>query len=137
MLNESYIANLKEKREQAIKDWDRETYVKTTGKLGLDLGEVPDLAKEPEEKEDLEEIVLEEGGKIGNISLKTDKNKKYVEIINSRSFQNIKQPKTRQKLKGILGSLKRKGYETNYSPKMNLTEMWNCYFEDRRAILSL
>ncbi len=137
MINESHIANLKEKREQAIRDWDRETYVKITGKLGLDLGEVPNLAKEPEERDDLEKIVLEESGKIGNISLKTDKNKEYVEIINSRSLQNIKQPKTRQKLKGILGLLQRKGYETNYSPNMNTTEMWNCYFEDRRAILSL
>ena len=137
MINESHIANLKEKREQAIRDWDRETYVKITGKLGLDLGEVPNLAKEPEERDDLEKIVLEESGKIGNISLKTDKNKEYVEIINSRSLQNIKQPKTRQKLKGILGLLQRKGYETNYSPNMNTTEMWNCYFEDRRHILSL
>ena len=137
MINESHIANLKEKRDQAIRDWDRETYVKITGKLGLDLGEVPNLAKEPEERDDLEKIVLEESGKIGNISLKTDKNKEYVEIINSRSLQNIKQPKTRQKLKGILGLLQRKGYETNYSPNMNTTEMWNCYFEDRRAILSL
>ena len=135
MINEVYIANLKRQRKQAIINSDRENYIKTTLELGLDLAEVPYLAKEPEEKEDLEEIVLEER-KIENIPLKVDKSK-FVEIMNLRSCKNIKQSYTRRKLKEILGKLKRKGYETNYSPNMNLTEMWNCYFEDRRAILSL
>ena len=134
--NEEYVEGLKEKRAQAIVERDRETYIKTTLELGYEIGEVPLLVEEPKEKEDLEEIVLEESGKIEDNSLKTD-NSEIVEIVNSRSLQNIKQSKTRQKLKGILGSLKRKGYETNYSPNMNTTEMWNCYFEDRRHILSL
>lgn len=135
--NDKYIEGLKEKRAQAIKDWDRETYVKTTRKLGYDIGEVPWLAQEPKEKEDLEEIVLEERGKIGSISLKADKNKEFVEIMNSTSSQNIKQSYTRRKLKRVLGKLKREGYETNYDPDMNTTELWNCYFKDRRAILNL
>jgi len=134
--NEEYVEGLKEKRAQAIVERDRETYIKTTLELGYEIGEVPLLVEEPKEKEDLEEIVLEESGKIEDNSLKTD-NSEIVEIVNSRSLQNIEQSKTRQKLKGILGSLKRKGYETNYSPNMNTTEMWNCYFKDRRHILSL
>ena len=134
--NDKYIEGLKEKRAQAIRDWDRETYIKTTAKLGLDLGEVPGLVVEPEERENLEKIVLEERGKIENIPLKVDKSK-FVEIMNSRSGQNIKQSNTRRKLKRVLGMLKIKGYETNYSPDMNTAEMWTCYFKDRRNILSL
>ena len=136
MINEVYIANLKRQRKKAIINSDRENYIKTTLELGLDLAEVPYLAKEPEERDDLEKIVLEEGGKIEDNSLKTDNNE-FVEIINSRSLQNIEQSYTRRKLKGVLGKLKRKGYNTDYSPNMNTTEMWNCYFEDRRHILSL
>ena len=137
--NEEYVEGLKEKREQAIKEGDRESYTKITLELGLDLGldlgEVPDLAKEPEERDDLEKIVLEEG-EIENIPLKVDKSK-CVEIMNARSFQNIKQSCTRRKLKEILGKLEGAGYETTYSPKMNTVEMWNCYFKDRRVILNL
>ena len=128
--------NLEEKRAQAIVEGNRDVYIKTTLELGYDINEVPWLAGEPEEKENLEEIVLEERGKIGNISLKVDKSK-FVEIMNSRSRQNIEQGQTRRKLKKILGELKRKGYGTNYSPGMNTAEMWTCYFKDRRDILSL
>jgi len=128
--------NLENIREQAIVERDREKYIQTTLELGYDIGEVPWLAGEPEEREDLEEIILEEE-KIENVPLKVDKNKEFVEIMNSKSFQNIKQSYTRRKLKKLLGSLKRKGYETNYSPNMNTTEMLGCYFKDRRDILNL
>lgn len=136
--NEGYIKELKEKRAQAIKDWDRKTYIETTEKLGYDINEVPWLAGEPEEKEGfLEEIVLEGCGKTKDISLKVDKNKEFAEIMNSKSCQNIKQSYTRRKLKEVLGKLERAGYDTNYSPNMNTTEMWVCYFKDRRDILNL
>ena len=128
--------NLEEKRAQAIVEGDRDAYIKTTLELGYDINEVPWLAGEPEERENLEKIVLEERGKIRNISLKVDKSK-FVEIINSTSCQNIRQSNTRRKLKRVLGMLKIKGYETNYSPDMNTAEMWTCYFKDRRNILSL
>lgn len=133
--NEEYIEGLKGKRAQAIAEGDRETYIKTTLELGYDIGEVPWLAQEPKEKEDLEAIVLEEK-KIENTSLKVDESKS-IEIMNSRSLQNIKQSSTRRKLKKLLGDLKREGYVTNYRPDMNTTELWDCYFKDRRAILNL
>jgi len=128
--------NLENIREQAIVERDREKYIQTTLELGYDIGEVPWLAGEPEEREDLEEIILEEE-KIENVPLKVDKNKEFVEIMNSKSFQNIKQSYTRRKLKKLLGSLKRKGYETNYSPNMNTIEMLGCYLKDRKDILNL
>ncbi len=128
--------NLEEKRAQAIVEGDRDIYIKTTVELGYDINEVPWLAGEPEEKENLEEIILEERGKIGNIPLNVDKSK-CVEIINSISCQNIRQSHTRRKIKQVLGKLKIEGYETNYSPDMNTIEMWACYFKDRRDILSL
>lgn len=84
-----YDQNLERKRAQAITEGDREKYIKTTSALGYDLNEVPWLAGEPKEKEDLADLVLAEGGEMKNISLKADKNKEFVEIINSKSYQNI------------------------------------------------
>jgi len=129
--------NLEKTRAQAIVEGDSDTYIKTTLELGYDLKEVPWLAEEPKEKEDLADIVLAEGGEMKNISLKTDKNKEFVEIINSKSYQNIIQGPTRQKLKRIIGDLKRKGYDTPYSPDMDTSGILRCYLNARRDILKL
>ena len=82
-------------------------------------------------------LVLDKGGDMKNISLKADKNKEFVEIINSKSYQNIIQNPTRQKLKRIMGDLKRKGYETPYFPNMDTSDILRCYLDARKDILKL
>jgi len=82
-------------------------------------------------------LVLDKGGEMKNISLKTDKNKEFVEIINLTPYQNIIQNQTRQKLKRIMGKLKRKGYDTLYSPDMDTSGILRCYLNARKDILKL
>ena len=67
----------------------------------------------------------------------TEKDLEYYDIITSKSYQNIMQGQTRRKLKRVLGRLKKERYETNYSPNMSTTEMWDCYFDARKDILNL
>ena len=136
-----YEQNLIKKRERAIDEKDGVAYIQTTLELGYDLDEIPGLADEG-----YSQMVLDTGksmnlGGLEEISLELDKELKrqleFTKIINLSTLSSIRQSKTRLKLKGILGKLKKKGYDTNYSPNMNNSEMWKCYFKARRDILSL
>jgi len=101
------------------------------------MGYGPDEDPRGSQGMNLANLVLAKGGEMKNISLKADKNKEFVELINSISYQNIMQGQTRRKLKGVMGKLKRKGYDTLYSPNMDTSEMWGCYLNARKDILKL
>ncbi len=129
-----YERNLEEERAEAILERDGLTYIKTTAALGLDLNEIPDLAEEGYAQMEIEKNQSRKS--LENIPLVSDEESEFVRIINSKSLHNILQSKTRLKLKGILGRLKKAGYNTNYSPSMNTSEMKRCYFEARKDILN-
>lgn len=129
--NEEYIKNLEKKRAQAISEGDRETYVKTTLELGYDIGEVPWLAEEPEEKEDLEEIVLENG--IGK-SL-SSKLKRLYDIVN-RSFSELQSGEriSPKEYKQRLSELKKAGWPVKRYSEMRRREVKSCFSRVQQKI---
>ena len=117
LLSYKYMVENRLKKEYMNYDFDKDP----SGSQGINLAS----------------LVLDKGRKMKNISLKTDKNEEFVEIINSRSYQNIIQGPTRQKLKRIMRELKRKGYDTPYSPDMDTSDILRCYLNARKDILKL
>ena len=134
--NEEYIKGLKEKRARAITERDGIMYIQTTEALGFDLDEIPGLADKGYDQMALEQNPSKNTGGL-EASLESDKKAKWVGIINSTNYFSIRQGPTRLKLKRVLGKLKKAGCDTKYDPKMNTSEMWGCYFKDKKNILSL